>query len=112
MASGDWQLDIKDFAGLSFSGHEQVVGQPKIEPYEHLVFVFVAVKSYGSDEFFVIDWIVLRDILIAAYGANLAKHGGVRPRNWETTHTAISRSDLATFKDRWETITDRLLHTA
>ena len=112
MATGNWQLDIKDFAEVSFRGHEQVLGGPKAAPYDRLVFVFVAVDAYGSDQFFIIDWVALCDLLIPEYEAYLSIHQGVRPRNWETTHTAISIAQLSPFKDRWETITARVSHAA
>ena len=112
MATGDWHLDITDFAQISLEGHAQIVGRSKPEPFKHLVFVFVAVETYGSGEFFIISWPALRDILIPAYKANLKKHNGVRPNNWKTTHTAISRKTLAPFKDRWDTILRAISHAA
>ena len=112
MATGDWQLNIKDFAEISFQGHRQILGRSKPEPYRHLVFVFIAVGTYGSDEFFVVSWRALRDILIRDYKANLKRHNGVRPKNWETTHTAISRKALAPYKDRWDTILAAIPHAA
>ena len=112
MASGDWQLLITDFADVSLAGDNQIVGDAKPEPYEHLVFVFVAVKAYATDQFYVIDWRSLRDILITAYKAYLAKHEGRRPKNPQSFHTAVSEEDLAPFRDRWDVITDQLQHAA
>jgi len=110
--SGDWQLNIEEFAEVTHTGDKQVIGPPKPEPIPGLVYVFVDIKSHGSDEFFIIDWPALRDRIIQAHRAWLAEHGGRRPKNPTSTHTTISVEELADCRSRWDLINDRLGHAA
>lgn len=102
--AGDWQLDIGDFAEISFDGDKQIVGRPKPEPVPGLFYVFVHLSSYGSDEFFVIAWATLRDRVVKSHRAWLATHGGRRPKNPSSTHTTIDHTQLADHRNRWSLI--------
>lgn len=106
--TGDWQLDIQDFAEVTFDGDRQLIGTPKREPLPGLLFVFVDLKSYGSDGFFVIGWVELRDRIVEGHRRWLATHGGKRPKNPRSTHTAIGVEELADRRDRWDLITECL----
>ena len=103
-ASGGWQLDISDFADIVMEGDRQIVKGIKTTPYPGLVFVFVNVGDYGSDQFFVIDWISLASLIMKNYVKYLDKHGGRRPKNPKSIHTALDHRDLMEFKDRWDQI--------
>lgn len=107
-ASGTWQLDIRNFAEVTLSDGKQTIHSTKPEPYPGIVYVFVSVRTYGEDQFFVIDWKDLCRKLTEGYRKYLAKHGGRRPKNPRSFHTAIGARDLADFRDRWETITGRV----
>ena len=110
--TGDWQLNIEEFAEVTFHGDKQVIGTPKREPVPGLVFVFVDLKSYGTDDFFIVDWPVLRDRVVQRHRDWLAKHGGRRPKNPRSMHTAIGVEALADRRGRWDLIGDRLGHAA
>jgi hypothetical protein len=47
----------------------------------------------------------LQRIISKKYRAYLKKHRGKRPRNPESTHTAIRPDDLAAFRDGWAVVT-------
>jgi len=110
--SGSWQLDIRDFAEVTIAGGMQVIGALKREPIPGLIYVFVDLKSYGADEFFVIGWAALRDRVVRDHRAWLATHGGRRPRNPDSTHTALKSEQLGEWRGRWDLITDVLGHAA
>ena len=103
---GSWQLNFGNFVNVTMKGNSQVLGANKKIPYKGLVFVFVRLQAYGSDQFFILDWKTLQDLLRKNYSAYLAKHGGRRPKNPETLHVAIKPEDLAQFKDCWDIIID------
>ena len=106
--SGSWQLDIEDFAEVTLVGDRQVIGALKQEPVPGLFCVFVDLKSYGGDDFFIIDWPALRDRVVEDHRAWLAKHGGRRPKNPKSMHTALTPKQLADWRGRWDFIKDRL----
>jgi len=110
--AGDWQLNIEDFAEVTLAGDQQVIGAPKPQPIAGLVDVFVDLKSYGTDAFFVIEWPALRDRIVEGHRAWLAKHGGRRPKNPKSMHTAIGVQQLADHQGRWDLIIERLGHAA
>ena len=95
-----WQLDFGRFAAVRFEGKRQVVERPLRLP-RSIAYVLVALGEYGQDRFYVLEWRQLRDILIRAYKANLVKKGGVRPKRYDSLHTAVSEAQLAKYRDNW-----------
>ena len=106
---GAWQFRIDEFADISFDGSKQVIGDKKPLPIPQLVCVFVlAAEKYGADQFFVLEWSKVQDILIANHARWLASHGGVRPRKPDSMHCSIVASDVRDYKDNWPIISNRL----
>jgi hypothetical protein len=106
---GAWQFSIDKFADISFDGSKQLIGDKKPLPIPQLVCVFVlAGEKYGEDQFFVLEWSKVQDILIANYKRWLDSHGGVRPRKPDSLHCSIVKSDLQDYKDNWSIISSRL----
>jgi hypothetical protein len=103
-----WQFSIDKFADISFDGSKQLIGDKKPLPIRQLVCVFVlAAEKYGEDQFFVLEWSKVQDILIANYTRWLDSHGGVRPRKPDSLHCSIVERDLREHKDNWSMITSR-----
>jgi len=101
--SGSWQLSLDAFADVTMKGKQQILGRPKPEPFEGLIIVFVALgREYGRDEFFVVPWRSLRDIVINGHREYLASHGGRRPRNPNSLHTAVAVNHLNPYRANWE----------
>jgi len=112
-ASGSWQLGLDAFADVSMDGDKQVLGRSKPEPFKGLVVVFVALgKEYGSDEFFVVPWRNLQDIVIGGHRDYLARHGGRRPRSPRSLHTAVKANQLSAYRANWDPIRRLMGHAA
>ena len=108
--SGSWQFsDIRQFCDITFQGKRQIVGRAKQCPVRDLICVFVRLKSYGEDKFFICPWAKLRANLIKGHKNYLEKHKGVRPKRWDSLHTAISKESSSVFKDRWGYIEEHLI---
>jgi len=106
---GAWQFSIDKFVDITFHGNKQLIGNKKLLPIPELVCVFVlAGEKYGEDQFFVLEWSTVQDILIANYKRWLDSHGGVRPRKTDSLHCSIVKSDLQDYKDNWSIICSRL----
>lgn len=106
---GSWQFSIDKFADITFDGSKQLVGDKKPIPIRQLVCVFViAAEKYGEDQFFVLEWSKVQDILIANHTRWLDAHGGVRPKKPDSLHCAIVERDLREYKDNWSMISSRL----
>jgi hypothetical protein len=104
-----WQFDIRKFsdARMDEDGKSQKLGDDlQREPFSALMCVLVALTDTGGDRFFILEWKELRDLLVPAYKAYLARHGGVRPRAPESFHTAIAVSAVEPYEDRWDKIRD------
>jgi hypothetical protein len=104
-----WQFgDVRRFFDVSLENKRQVVG-PRIKcPIERLIVVFVRVGDYGSDEFYVLTWQQLCDLLARLHSEYLDKHGGVRPKRWDSFHAAISVHHLSGYRDKWDTVKKHL----
>lgn len=104
-----WQFgDITRFCDISFKGKRQIVGRPKPCPVERLVVVFVWIHPSGSDQFFILMWRTLRNMLVKGHKAYLAKRNGMRAEKWDSLHSAISAKTLERYRDRWETVKKNL----
>lgn len=108
--SSKWQFgDVTQFCNISFKGKQQVVGNPKQCPIRRLVVVFVVVNANGADRYYVLTWNALCDLIVEGHKAYLAKHGGKRPRKWDSLHSALSEETLKPYKDKWATVEENLL---
>ena len=107
--SGSWQFaNITHFCEIDFSGKRQIVGKVKASPIQRLVFVFVHIDAEGNDQFFVLTWRQLRDLLVKKHKAYLQKHNGVRPKRWDSLHAGIVESSLYPYRDNWDTVSKNL----
>lgn len=95
-----WQFDIRRFVDIQLAGRRQVIGRP-VPVSSEIVCVMVALASHGSDRFYILPLKKLQGLLIEGHRRYLAKHGGVRPKKYDSFHCAISEKDLAPFKDGW-----------
>jgi len=105
---GGWQFDLRAFAVVSLRGKRQVVGRPARPPYPNLVCVFVRLRDHGADEFYILTWTELQQIVITGHRAYLASHGGIRPKKYDSYHGAIRPQMLAKHRDNWKLLNKRL----
>lgn len=106
---GSWQFSIDKFANITFDGNKQIIGEKKPLSVPQLVCVFViAAEKYGGDQFFVLEWSKVQDILIENHKRWLNAHGGIRPRKPDSMHCALDKRDLQKFKDNWKIIKSML----
>ncbi len=104
-----WQFgNISLYCDITFDGKKQIVGEKKPCPARRLMMVFARIDEGGNDHFYVLPWVGFRNMLVAHHEAYLAKHNGIRPKKWDSLHSAILEKDLAAFQDRWETIEKNL----
>lgn len=104
-----WQFSVDKFAEITFNGNKQCVGSRKPLTIPDLICVFVvASKKYGEDQFYILLWSQLQDLVISIHTRWLNKHGGVRPKRFDSMHCAASPVDLQAYKDNWSLIIDRL----
>lgn len=106
---GAWQFSGDKFAEITFKGKKQILGKKVTPRVPHLMHVFVLATEYGKDRFFILEWEQLQDIVIPNYKKWLAKHGGVRPRNYKSLHSSVRLEQLVKFENKWEEIHKRLL---
>ena len=84
------------------------MGQPKPPGHPDLICVFVRLREYGADEFYVLTWEDLQGVCIAHHRNYLARHDGVRPKKFDSFHTAIRPEMLEDHRDKWELLETRL----
>lgn len=102
---GSWQFaNISLYCEIEFENEKQIIGAKKSCPVRDLIMVFVSVGEQGGDHFYILPWNEFRDIIVAHHSAFLAKHDGIRPKQWRSLHCAIVESVLESFQDRWDNI--------
>ena len=103
-----WQFDIRKFAAIRLDGKRQMIDGVNPEPYPGLWCVLVALGDARSeDQFYVLRWKKLRDLIVRHHRAVLQKHGGVRPKRYDSYHTAIRTEALEPYRGKWEPIRKR-----
>jgi hypothetical protein len=108
IAGNAWQFDIRKFVDVQLDGKRQILGRPTQPWYPGLICVFVRLRDYGDDEFYVMTWEDLQEIAIAHHREYLAKHDGVRPKKHDSYHTAIRPAQLTEHRDKWSVLESRL----
>jgi hypothetical protein len=104
IAGSGWQFDASRFAEIHFDGDRQIPGRLKSYP-KNLVCVLVVVGvERGADRFFVLPMRTLQRRIVANHRAWLKKHGGVRPKNPLSTHTAMQIHQVEQYRDNWAEI--------
>lgn len=107
--TGSISLDAKRFMTIEFDGDIEIItGTPPL-PDAALIFVIVSIGSQmGGDRFFILDQGALQRLVKSNHESSSAKHGGIRPRNPQSTHTAVSMAQLNQFRDNRTLIESRL----
>jgi hypothetical protein len=109
-SKGTWQFSVDKFADITFDGKKQIIGQPIPQMIPDLICVFViAGDMYGEDQFFILEWASVQEIVIANHKRWLEAHGGVRPRKPESMHCTVTKADLGDFKNNWSLIGNRFV---
>lgn len=101
---GNWQFsDVRRFLNVSIlnDGKQTVHGKKHLQD-PRLIYVFVKLISRGKDELYVIGSKDLQEIIFKGYRKWLEKHGGRRPKNPKSMHTAVSPEDLSKYRDNWK----------
>lgn len=107
--SGSVSFDAQRFMKITFDGDHQSIQGPLLDFDAQLIYVFVGISEQaGNDRFFILDQAQLQKIIQTNHQTWLNKHGGVRPKNPQSTHTAVSLSQLAEFENNWQKIEEAL----
>lgn len=105
------QVNAGYFADIVFDGHRQIVRGVRRSPYPALFFVLVRLASADPphrDRFFILPWQELASVVTAHHAQYLAKHDGVRPRQWKSLHAAFDLSKVEASEGAWDVLRDRL----
>jgi hypothetical protein len=99
---GSWQFSIDRFATIEMEGNNQIIGRKKAQPIEQLIFVLVKLgQKYGEDEFYILKWNDLQDILMQHHREYLAKHNGERPLSKKSMHCGLQSKEILKYQDNW-----------
>lgn len=103
-----WQFDIRDFVDVQLDGKRQTMGRPTQAPYPELICILVRLRTYGADEFYIMTWEDLQNIAIAHHSDYLDRHDGIRPKKYDSFHTAIRPEMLGEHRNKWGILENRL----
>ena len=93
--SASWQLTAGQFLDIELvDGVQHVRGKKAIKTLGRIC-LFIEIRNYGSDLFYLCTLDQLQDILRADY------KDGARPKNPKTEHHALYPKRLAPFRDNW-----------
>ncbi len=101
--------DLSKYCDLTRDGDVMTLGDVKPPRYPDLIRVYVTLGKAGKpDRFFILTEKEFYQAAVESFKAWFAGHGGVRPRNPNSLHSAVDISVLEPHEDRWILITDRL----
>ncbi|MFC4671969.1 hypothetical protein ACFO5X_25700 [Seohaeicola nanhaiensis] len=109
LRSGSVSFDARRFMQIDFDGDRQIVTEQAAKQGEGLIYVFVGIGDVlGYDEFYLIQDHQLRELIHDGHISWLAKHGGIRPRNPQSTHIGLSLAKLEAYRDNWALVENAL----
>lgn len=79
-------------------------GQPRETPVDETTFWVMVDLSADPPEYYVVPAWSLQNTIHTDFQKYLAKHGGQRPRNPDSTDWSIHVEDVAQWKDQWEVL--------
>ena len=101
--TGSVSFDARRFLNIEFEGDRQLVKGIHTHLERLPIYVFVRLgENKTHDEFYVVDQLSLASVVHEGYLAFLGLHGGIRPRNPNTTHNSVTVSQLEPFRDNWD----------
>jgi len=105
---GSWQFaNLRQFMDVQLSGREQIIGDPKVEPYPGLIMAFVKLGvNRTQDQIFLLKWTELRELAIQLHSGYLEKHGRIRPRKFDSFHLGVLPEDIESYRNRWSLLTE------
>jgi hypothetical protein len=107
-----WRTDATKWMNIKFLESEQTQqfgGKIELTPLSPVwVCVAVGAASRIDDQFFIMTQDDLQEVLINNYTQELDRLQGKRPKNWQAVDCWWSTEDIASFRDRWQSINDRL----
>lgn len=111
IAAASWQFTVTQFADVVFDGSKQIVRGPLPAPYPDLICVMVQIAPADSpqrDRFYILPWQKPARIVADGHKEFLAKHGGVRPKQPMSLHTAVKLAALPEWENRWDVLKKRV----
>jgi hypothetical protein len=111
IAGESWQFTVTQFCEVVFEGPRQIVRRQLSAPYPDLICVMVQLAPADSerrDRFYILPWRELARVVTVGHADYLAKHGGVRPRQPKSLHSAVKPKALARWENRWDVIKKRV----
>lgn len=102
-AKGDWMLRADSFLNIDYNKEKktQIIVGKKDFKNSKLIYIFVKLVDQGKDEFYILRLQDLQRIIFKNHNEYLKKHGGRRPKNPESMHTAILSKHLSNYRDNW-----------
>jgi len=102
-AKGDWMLRVNLFVNIHYDKEKkiQTVLGKKDFKNSRLIYIMVKLVDQGKDEFYILRLQDLQGIIFKNHSEYLQRHGGRRPKNPESMHTAILSKHLLNYRDNW-----------
>jgi hypothetical protein len=101
--------DLTNYCEVTRDGDRLILGELKPPRYPDLIRVYVSLGAVGlQDRFFVMSEQTFYEVALAGFKKWLDGHGGVRPKNPDSLHSAVDISSLEVFENNWHLVTDKL----
>jgi len=104
---GDWLLRADSFLDINYNKETKVQAITGKKKDPGIVYIFVKVTAPGKDEFYIVCWPDLQEIILEDYSQHLKKWKGVRPKNSESKNFAVSSEHVSGFRDNWSLLDKR-----
>jgi len=101
--------DISKYVEVTRTDDLMTLGNVKSPRYPDLIRIYVALGKAGKpDRFFILTEQEFYLLTVESFKNWLAGHGGVRPKNPKSVHSAVGISTLEPHENKWSLITERL----
>ena len=106
-----WRSPATNWMHINMDEKEQIQridGQKQLSPLDPIWICVAVGLTRMDDQFFILTQDDIQEIIIKNYTKDLNGYSGKRPRNWKAVDCWWGIHDIIEFKDKWETIKNRL----
>jgi hypothetical protein len=101
--------DLLNYVTVERNGKQMILGQATKPHFPNLIRVYVSLGQPGErNRYFVLTESDFYKVAVDSFREWFEKHGGIRPRNPDSRHTAVDISILEPFEDKWDLVMSQL----
>tara|TARA_A100001011_G_C14229425_1_gene808098 strand:- start:388 stop:897 length:510 start_codon:yes stop_codon:yes gene_type:complete len=105
--TGSVLCQVDNYLDIEIKDKKQIITGIKKSSNRKIIWIIVSIgPTLGTDKFYICDGGFFQDTVLKIHSDFLKKHGGIRPKKYDSFHCAVQEKDLISKLDDWNKIED------